>query len=176
MGVMFDEATRAYLLTLPAVEAVGSTGRISYAPAFRRQAARRLRAGVRPAVVFRAAGLGPEVIGRKRIERCAARWRSLPVIPPAAGPTCATVGERARLRLSRLHRSTAWLAGHLRLGVDETGARIEGRVPWSADEIARLSALLHVSADWLLGLTDTPQPQPAWRPAARTGTDERRRP
>ena len=31
--------------------------------------------GRRPSEVFRAAGVGPEVIGSKRVERCCARWR-----------------------------------------------------------------------------------------------------
>lgn len=31
--------------------------------------------GDSPTALFRKAGLGPEVIGSKRIERCVARWR-----------------------------------------------------------------------------------------------------
>lgn len=34
-----------------------------------------LELGARPVDVFRSAGVGPEVIGRKRIERCVSRWR-----------------------------------------------------------------------------------------------------
>lgn len=70
----FDKETRAYLLGLDAVQAVSET-RIEYTSAFRRDCMERYRAGESPSAIFRAAGLGPEIIGRKRIECCMARWR-----------------------------------------------------------------------------------------------------
>lgn len=70
----FDEATRAYLSRLPAVSRVGES-RIFYADRFREQALREYMAGGSPVEIFRRAGMGPELIGYKRIERAFARWR-----------------------------------------------------------------------------------------------------
>lgn len=53
--------------------------RIFYADEFRDECLRRLEAGELPSRIFRDAGIGPELIGRKRIERCVARWRSGPI-------------------------------------------------------------------------------------------------
>lgn len=73
-GKELDAETKAYLETLPAVESVMS-GRIYYNDAFKDYVVQRCDAGDSPTRIFRAAGLGPSVIGRKRIERCVARWR-----------------------------------------------------------------------------------------------------
>jgi|GEM_PF-3879293 len=54
----FDRRTRAYLLSLPVVEAVGDTGRISYAPEFRREVVRRVSAGESVTRVRRASWTG----------------------------------------------------------------------------------------------------------------------
>lgn len=71
----FSEATREYLERIPAVEKVGKT-RITYAAWFRREALRRYRRGERPSAIFSAYGIGPDVIGGKRIERCMHRWKN----------------------------------------------------------------------------------------------------
>lgn len=82
-----DRRTVDYLSMLPAVKTV--TGqRIFYADRFKRRVAAGCRRGESPVRMFREAGLGPEVIGYKRIERCVARWRSLvpePTPEPPAG-------------------------------------------------------------------------------------------
>lgn len=49
--------------------------RITWNPDFAAWAMRQIKRGRRPSEVFRAAGVGPEVIGSKRVERCCARWR-----------------------------------------------------------------------------------------------------
>ncbi|RSX50045.1 hypothetical protein [Bifidobacterium callimiconis] len=74
-GKELDAETKAYLETLPAVESVMS-GRIYYNDAFKDYVVQRCEAGDSPTRIFRAAGLGPSIIGRKRIERCVARWRT----------------------------------------------------------------------------------------------------
>ncbi|MBT1182325.1 hypothetical protein JS531_10285 [Bifidobacterium sp. CP2] len=70
----FTDEELSYLNGLSAVHSV-SMGRIRYEPAFRDECMRRYLRGESPVTIFREAGLGPEVIGRKRIERCFARWR-----------------------------------------------------------------------------------------------------
>lgn len=70
----FTKEQVAYLESLPAVEHVGVT-RITYSDAFRRECLERYHQGERPTELFRKAGLDPKLVGRKRIERCFARWR-----------------------------------------------------------------------------------------------------
>ena len=70
----FTARERSYLLSLPAVETVRE-GRIFYSDEFKRECMRRYHEGDRPVVIFQDAGLYPELIGGKRIERCMARWR-----------------------------------------------------------------------------------------------------
>lgn len=67
-----DEMTR--LNRLAAVNRC-TEKRITWNPYFAAWAMKQIMAGRRPSEVFRAAGVGPEVIGSKRIERCCARWR-----------------------------------------------------------------------------------------------------
>lgn len=76
-----SEEQRAYLESLPAVERVSPSGRIHYAREFQILCMRRYRNGDRPSDIFREAGMGSEVIGYKRIERCISRWRDLPDEP-----------------------------------------------------------------------------------------------
>ena len=63
-----------YLRTLPAVRNVSET-RITYDETFRRRATARYLAGDSPTRIFRDAGLDPEIVGHKRIERALARWK-----------------------------------------------------------------------------------------------------
>ncbi|TPF92567.1 hypothetical protein BW14_08485 [Bifidobacterium sp. UTBIF-68] len=63
-----------YLGSLPAVSTVGPN-RIRYERGFAAACLKRYRQGAAPTELFRKAGLEPELIGRKRIERCFFRWK-----------------------------------------------------------------------------------------------------
>lgn len=76
----FDDETRQYLESLPAVRRV-SGSRIYYEEGFRWECLRRYEAGESPTELFREAGMSPELIGRKRIERAFDRWRSAAGVP-----------------------------------------------------------------------------------------------
>lgn len=71
---VFSRDEIAYLYSLPAVERV-THGRITYSEQFKRECMRQYAMGESPAKVFREAGLGSELVGYKRIERCIARWK-----------------------------------------------------------------------------------------------------
>ncbi|NMM97699.1 HTH domain-containing protein [Bifidobacterium olomucense] len=71
----FTDEERRYLRSLAAVSRVTET-RITYTMAFREECMRRYWNGESSTKIFREAGLGPEIIGHKRIERCIARWRN----------------------------------------------------------------------------------------------------
>ncbi|OXM99945.1 hypothetical protein [Bifidobacterium vansinderenii] len=71
---MFTAEERQYLSSLPAVYHVG-TERILYTDEFKYACIARYMDGESPVSIFRDAGLDPELVGRKRIERCFARWR-----------------------------------------------------------------------------------------------------
>lgn len=72
----FTKATIDYLNGLPAVRRVGD-GRIQYDHEFIGLFAALRHEGRGATEIFRAAGLAPEIVGRKRIEQCAARWTGL---------------------------------------------------------------------------------------------------
>ena len=63
-----------YLGSLPAVSTVGPN-RIRYERGFAAACLKRYMQGAAPTELFRKAGLEPELIGRKRIERCFFRWK-----------------------------------------------------------------------------------------------------
>lgn len=63
-----------YLLSLSAVRTVREN-RIFYSEEFKQDCMRRYHEGESPSQIFREAGLSPELVGSKRIERCMARWR-----------------------------------------------------------------------------------------------------
>lgn len=63
------------LRKLPAVANV-THDRITYSDTFRHVCVIRYLAGESPTKIFREAGLPPELIGYKRIERCVARWKA----------------------------------------------------------------------------------------------------
>ena len=71
---VFSQRERAYLLSLDAVDSV-TQGRIFYTEQFKRNCMRQYWNGGHPVDIFREAGLYPELIGYKRIERCVARWK-----------------------------------------------------------------------------------------------------
>ena len=58
--------------------------RITYSDSFRKLCMRRYLAGESPVKIFREAGLDPELIGYKRIERSVARWKKMDTITRAA--------------------------------------------------------------------------------------------
>lgn len=62
------------LRKLPSVANV-THDRITYSDTFRHVCVIRYLAGESPTKIFREAGLPPELIGYKRIERCVARWK-----------------------------------------------------------------------------------------------------
>lgn len=70
----FTNEEMRYLLALEAVREVTPT-RITYTDEFKRECLRRYLTGASPVTMFREVGLTPEIVGRKRIERCMARWR-----------------------------------------------------------------------------------------------------
>ena len=70
----FDEDEIRMLLELDAVETC-SKKRITWNHEFIKRAKKELAEGESPTDIFRRAGVGPEIVGHKRIERCAARWR-----------------------------------------------------------------------------------------------------
>lgn len=70
----FSSAQIKRLIKLRAVVKV-SPSRIRYAEWFKRECVMRADAGESPTYLFREAGLEPEFIGEKRIERCMDRWR-----------------------------------------------------------------------------------------------------
>lgn len=75
----FTESQVSMLEMLPAVDHVdAASGRIYYSEEFKRQIVRGRGAGIGATAMFRAAGLPPELIGRKRIERAVARWTDGP--------------------------------------------------------------------------------------------------
>lgn len=82
-----DEQTRRTLMAKPEIVAISDDGRIYYNDSFKREVVRRYQQGESPASIFREHGLGSEVIGYKRIERCIFRWtRMTELSKPASGP------------------------------------------------------------------------------------------
>lgn len=94
--VLFDDGQVTYLNGLPAVRSA-TANRIEYAEDFQRECMERYSRGESPVKMFREAGLGPEIIGYKRIERCIARWKVTYADSfPFASPSDVVEAERAR--------------------------------------------------------------------------------
>lgn len=74
-GGSFSADELQMLRKLPAV-ANATKDRITYADTFKRVCVIRYLAGESPTKIFREAGLPPELIGYKRIERSVARWKA----------------------------------------------------------------------------------------------------
>lgn len=70
----FSKEERQYLCALDVVDSC-TEKRISWNRGFIEEAKKLLAEGHPPTEIFRSVGVGPEKIGSKRIERCAARWR-----------------------------------------------------------------------------------------------------
>ena len=79
------------LRDLPAVVNV-SKDRITYSNAFKQVCVIRYLAGESPTKIFREAGLPPELIGYKRIERSVARWKAA-VLKSVSGSSNMSNGE-----------------------------------------------------------------------------------
>ena len=79
------------LRDLPAVANV-SKDRITYSNAFKQVCVIRYLAGESPTKIFREAGLPPELIGYKRIERSVARWKAA-VLKSVSGSSDMSNGE-----------------------------------------------------------------------------------
>ena len=79
------------LWDLPAVANV-SKDRITYSNAFKQVCVIRYLAGESPTKIFREAGLPPELIGYKRIERSVARWKAA-VLKSVSGSSNMSNGE-----------------------------------------------------------------------------------
>lgn len=79
------------LRDLPAVANV-SKDRITYSNAFKQVCVIRYLAGESPTKIFREAGLPPELIGYKRIERSVARWKAA-VLKSVSGGSNMSNGE-----------------------------------------------------------------------------------
>lgn len=79
------------LRDLPAVANV-SKDRITYSNAFKQVCVIRYLAGESPTKIFREAGLPPELIGYKRIERSVARWKAA-VLKSVSGSSNMSNGE-----------------------------------------------------------------------------------
>ncbi|NEG88680.1 hypothetical protein GFD25_01390 [Bifidobacterium aerophilum] len=73
-GGKFTEQEVMYLMSRPAVENA-TVNRITYSDAFKRDCLRRYLDGESPVRLFREAGLPPELVGYKRIERAFSRWK-----------------------------------------------------------------------------------------------------
>ncbi|MBT1170974.1 hypothetical protein [Bifidobacterium sp. SO4] len=129
----FDSGQVAYLNGLPAV-ARADARRIVYADWFRDEVMRRYGEGVPPTVVFREAGLAPELIGSKRIERCVARWRcetsispmrrGRPQVPAATEKRTESVGQQLTEIAELEHRIADFGS---RLGLDQDDIDMDRR-------------------------------------------------
>ena len=74
MATPLSEENIKRLRKLPAVKNVTKHGRIYYTQEFQKHFLEEHAKGAKPVNLFREAGLGPEIIGYKRIERATARW------------------------------------------------------------------------------------------------------
>ena len=72
-GGAFSDEEIQLLRGLPAVANV-TRNRITYADSFKQVCTIRYLTGESPTKIFREAGLPPDLIGYKRIERCVDRW------------------------------------------------------------------------------------------------------
>lgn len=90
-GGSFSVDELQMLRDLPAVANV-SKDRITYSNAFKQVCVIRYLAGESPTKIFREAGLPPELIGYKRIERSVARWKAA-VLKSVSGSSNMSNGE-----------------------------------------------------------------------------------
>lgn len=121
-GKKLDRETVDYLRTLPEIVHRVQGGRIYYTNSFRTQATARYAMGDRPVDIFRDNGIGPEVIGYKRIERCIARWKE----NPDELSTVDSRTSRLKSRLKRIEEEIKYLeqqAKKIRLAEDKEASK-----------------------------------------------------
>lgn len=70
----FSPEEISYLMTLDAVDTIYKNKRLGYSDSFIGCFQKLYEEGYSPCAIFRAAGLGSEIIGNKRIERSTYRW------------------------------------------------------------------------------------------------------
>lgn len=99
-GGAFSDEEIQLLRGLPAVSNV-TRDRITYSDTFRQVCTIRYLAGESPTKIFREAGLPPELVGYKRIERSVARWKEA-AIKSVNGSNTMTDGEIIAQRLRRM--------------------------------------------------------------------------
>ena len=95
-GGAFSDEEIQLLRGLPAVSNV-TRDRITYSDTFRQVCTIRYLAGESPTKIFREAGLPPELVGYKRIERSVARWKEA-AIKSVNGSDTMTDGISVRWR------------------------------------------------------------------------------
>ena len=104
VGAFSDEEIQL-LRGLPAVSNV-TRDRITYSDTFRQVCTIRYLAGESPTKIFREAGLPPELVGYKRIERSVARWKEA-AIKSVNGSNTMTDGEIIAQLAARYKRALA---------------------------------------------------------------------
>lgn len=97
-GGKFTDDEVTYLRSLQAVEYV-TNNRITYADKFKVRVLREYAAGISPRMIFLRAGLESSILGRKRIERCIARWRKDPRLTALAADGSTQGGAPSRAPL-----------------------------------------------------------------------------
>ena len=104
-GGAFSDEEIQLLRGLPAVSNV-TRDRITYSDTFRQVCTIRYLAGESPTKIFREAGLPPELVGYKRIERSVARWKEA-AIKSVNGSNTMTDGEIIAQLAARYKRALA---------------------------------------------------------------------
>ena len=104
-GGAFSDEEIQLLCGLPAVSNV-TRDRITYSDTFRQVCTIRYLAGESPTKIFREAGLPPELVGYKRIERSVARWKDA-AIKSVSGSDTMTDGEIIAQLAARYKRALA---------------------------------------------------------------------
>lgn len=104
-GEAFSDEEIQLLRGLPAVSNV-TRDRITYSDTFRQVCTIRYLAGESPTKIFREAGLPPELVGYKRIERSVARWKEA-AIKSVSGSDTMTDGEIIAQLAARYKRALA---------------------------------------------------------------------
>lgn len=104
-GGAFSDEEIQLLRGLPAVSNV-TRDRITYSDTFRQVCTIRYLAGESPTKIFREAGLPPELVGYKRIERSVARWKEA-AIKSVSGSDTMTDGEIIAQLAARYKRALA---------------------------------------------------------------------
>lgn len=95
-GGAFNDEEIQLLRGLPAVANV-TRSRITYSDTFKQMCTIRYLSGESPTKIFREAGLPPDLVGRRRIERCVARWKAAAIKSVQGGDSMSNDEIIARL-------------------------------------------------------------------------------